>query len=201
MVSIFLAGRANKTVTDIISAWMSHPDGRIPAHSPNSDLMHSTTVPYTDIRPVRAALTSFSTQTIGKKVAREAESVVKLDSGLHVSIGKKYPETKLRREDFGEGTIPRVQAVIEEKQRVTLYLCNKIAMRRPRKRDGIVIERKTRPAAMVCPDYTRLVYHLTHRIYSGCHPCNCFPQLLPHGPGKSPAAHAQNSLSGFICSS
>ncbi|KAJ6602569.1 hypothetical protein DFH09DRAFT_899640 [Mycena vulgaris] len=111
MVSIFLAGRAKKTVANIITEWMAHPDGRIPAHSPNLDLMYSTTVPYNDIKPVRAALTAFSTQTIGKKVGDEAENAVKLSSGLHVSIGKKHPETKLRREDFGEGTIPRVQVL------------------------------------------------------------------------------------------
>ncbi|KAJ6559823.1 hypothetical protein B0H19DRAFT_1210268 [Mycena capillaripes] len=87
--------------------------------------------------------------TIGKKVGDEAETAVKLDSGLHVSIGTKHPETKLRREDFGEGTIPRVQSVIERDQRVTLYLFNKIAVRKPRKQDGVVVERKTRPAATV----------------------------------------------------
>ncbi|KAJ7752307.1 hypothetical protein B0H16DRAFT_1265379, partial [Mycena metata] len=54
MVSIILAGRSNKSVADIIAEWMAHPDGRIPADSTNSDLLYSTTVPYTDIRPVRA---------------------------------------------------------------------------------------------------------------------------------------------------
>ncbi|KAJ6521644.1 hypothetical protein DFH09DRAFT_1331060 [Mycena vulgaris] len=101
MVSIFLTGRAKKSVAKIITEWMAHPVGRIPAHSPNLDLMYSTTVPYSDIKPVRAALTAFSTQTIGKKVGDEAENAVKLSSGLHVSIGKKHPETKLRREDLG----------------------------------------------------------------------------------------------------
>ncbi|KAJ6558349.1 hypothetical protein B0H19DRAFT_906888, partial [Mycena capillaripes] len=123
MVSICLAGRAKETVADIISEWMAHPDGRIPVNSPNSDLMYSTTIPYTEIRPVRAALTSFSTQTIGKKVGDEAETAVKLDSGLH--------------------------SVIERDQRVTLYLFDKIAVRKPRKQDGVVVERKTRPAATV----------------------------------------------------
>ncbi|KAJ6629792.1 hypothetical protein B0H10DRAFT_2160400 [Mycena sp. CBHHK59/15] len=131
-VSIFLAGCSNETVADIIAEWMVHPDGRIPANSINSDLLYSTTVPYTRIRPVRAALTSFATQIVGKKVAVEAESAVKLNGGLHISIGKKHPETKLRREDFGEGTISRVQGVIEEKQPVTLYLFNCIAMRKAR---------------------------------------------------------------------
>ncbi|KAJ7440755.1 hypothetical protein FB451DRAFT_1344070 [Mycena latifolia] len=84
---------------------MAHPDGRIPANSPNRDLMYSTTVPHTDIQPVRAALTAFSTQTIGKKVADEAESA----------------------------------SVIEREQPVTLYLCRNIAMRKPRKREGVII--------------------------------------------------------------
>ncbi|KAK7059574.1 hypothetical protein R3P38DRAFT_2495738, partial [Favolaschia claudopus] len=63
MVSIFLAGRANETVADIVSEWMMHPDGRLPSSSPNSDLSFSTTIPYTEIRPVRAALTSFAVQS------------------------------------------------------------------------------------------------------------------------------------------
>ncbi|KAJ7291831.1 hypothetical protein C8J57DRAFT_1002999, partial [Mycena rebaudengoi] len=54
MVSAFLAGRAKKTVSHILTEWMASSDGRIPANSPNRDLMYSTTVPYTDIKPVRA---------------------------------------------------------------------------------------------------------------------------------------------------
>ncbi|KAJ6614033.1 hypothetical protein B0H10DRAFT_2268702, partial [Mycena sp. CBHHK59/15] len=123
MVSIFLAGRAQETVADIIALWMAHPDGRVPAHSPNLDLMYSTTQLYTNIRPVRAALTLFSTQTIGKKLADEAENTVKLSNGLH--------------------------ATIEREQPVTLYLFNNIAMRKPRKRNGVVLERKSRPPDMV----------------------------------------------------
>jgi hypothetical protein len=149
MVSIFLAGRAKKTVGNIISEWMAHPDGRIPAHSPNSDLMFSTTVPCTDIWPVRAALTAFSTQIIGKKVVAEAENAVSLRSGLHVLIGKRHPEMRLRREDIGEAALPRVKSIIEREQAVTLYLFNNIAMRKPRKRNGVMLERKQRPADMV----------------------------------------------------
>ncbi|KAJ7792476.1 hypothetical protein B0H14DRAFT_2623860 [Mycena olivaceomarginata] len=149
-VSIFLAGRAKKTAANIISEWMAHPDGRIPRDSPNSDLMYSATAPYTDIGPVRAALTAFATQTIGKKVAVEAETAVKLSSGLHVSIGAHHhPGTELRREDFGEATISRVQSVIERDQAVTLYLCENIAMRKSRTRAGVVLERKSRPADIV----------------------------------------------------
>jgi hypothetical protein len=145
MVSIFLAGRSTATVADILFEWMANPDGRIPEFSPNSDLMYSTTVPYTLIRPVRAGLTSFATQIIGKKVAVEAENAVKLSSGLHVSVGKRHPELRLEREDIGEETIPRVEAVFQREQGVTLYLCNNIAMRKPRVRGGVTLTRKARP--------------------------------------------------------
>ncbi|KAJ7231366.1 hypothetical protein C8J57DRAFT_967559, partial [Mycena rebaudengoi] len=54
MVSTFLAERAGKTVADIITEWMASPDGRITADSPNRELLFSTTVPYTVMKPVRA---------------------------------------------------------------------------------------------------------------------------------------------------
>jgi hypothetical protein len=146
MVSIFLAGRAKKTVGNIISEWMAPPDGRIPAHSPNSDLMFSTTVPYTDIRPVRAALTAFSTQIIGNKVVAEPENAANLRSALYVPICKRHPEMRLRRGNIGEA---RVNSIIEREQAVTLYLFNNIAMRKPRRRNGVILERKKCPPDMV----------------------------------------------------
>ncbi|KAJ7079843.1 hypothetical protein C8R44DRAFT_909020 [Mycena epipterygia] len=147
MVSRFLAGRADNSVSDILAEWMATPDGRIPARSPNRDLMYSTSVPYTTIKPVRAALTSFATQIIGKKVAYEAECAVHITSGLHVSIGpnSKHPETQLQRHHIGAETIPLVRAIIDKQQPVTVFLCNNIAMRRPRTRAGAVLVRKTRP--------------------------------------------------------
>ncbi|KAJ7735335.1 hypothetical protein B0H16DRAFT_1256415, partial [Mycena metata] len=131
MVSRFLGGRAENSVSDILAAWMASPDGRVPAHSPNRNLMYSTSIPYTTIKPVRAALTSFATQIIGKKVACEAESAVHISSGLH--------------------------AVIEKQQPVTVFLCNNIAMRRPRTRAGVVLVRKTRPPETV-------IHVMTHAI-------------------------------------
>ncbi|KAJ7672981.1 hypothetical protein DFH06DRAFT_1319207 [Mycena polygramma] len=130
----------------IVEQWMKDPAGRIPRYSTSKDLMFSTTTPFTEIGPVRAALTTFSTQTVGKKVAREAENAVKLTSGLHVSVGVRGPETKLHWSDIGANTIPHVESVIEAEQRVAVYLFDKIAMRKPRKRNGIVLERKTRPS-------------------------------------------------------
>ncbi|KAJ7937700.1 hypothetical protein B0H13DRAFT_2412744 [Mycena leptocephala] len=121
MVSAFLAGRGKRTVANIVNEWMKDPLGRIPRYSSAESLMFSTTIPFTEIGPVRAALTTFSTQTIGKKVGEEAENAVKLTSGLHVA------------------------SVIEREQPVTVYMFDKIGMRKPRKRNGVVLERKIRP--------------------------------------------------------
>ncbi|KAJ7200182.1 hypothetical protein GGX14DRAFT_317446, partial [Mycena pura] len=54
MVSKFLGGHTTDSVSDIITEWMASPDGRIAANSPNRELLYSTTVPYTQIKPVRA---------------------------------------------------------------------------------------------------------------------------------------------------
>ncbi|KAJ7119049.1 hypothetical protein C8R44DRAFT_550637, partial [Mycena epipterygia] len=54
MVSAFLAGRGKRTVANIIEEWMRDPSSRIPHNSSDSDLMFSTTIPYTDIGPVHA---------------------------------------------------------------------------------------------------------------------------------------------------
>ncbi|KAJ7842924.1 hypothetical protein B0H13DRAFT_2364986 [Mycena leptocephala] len=145
MVSAFLAGRGKRTVANIVNEWMKDPLGRIPRYSSAESLMFSTTILFTEIGPVRAALTTFSTQTIGKKVGEEAENAVKLTSGLHVSVGVRGPETKLHWSDVGANTIPQVESVIEREQPVTVYMFDKIGMRKPRKRNGVVLERKIRP--------------------------------------------------------
>ncbi|KAJ7711541.1 hypothetical protein B0H14DRAFT_2645722, partial [Mycena olivaceomarginata] len=113
MVSAFLAGRGKRTVANIVNEWMKDPLGRIPRYSSAESLMFSTTILFTEIGPVRAALTTFSTQTIGKKVGEEAENAVKLTSRLHVSVGVRGPETKLHWSDVGANTIPQVESVIE----------------------------------------------------------------------------------------
>ncbi|KAJ7685854.1 hypothetical protein B0H17DRAFT_941123 [Mycena rosella] len=146
MVSSFLAGRGKRIVAHIVEQWLKDPAGRIPQNSDANKFMFSTTIPYTEIGPVRAALTTFSTQTVGKKLSQEAESAVKLTNGLHVSVGVRNPEKKVHWNVLGADTIPQVEAVIAKEQPTTVYLFYKIAMRKPRRRNGVILERKTRPA-------------------------------------------------------
>jgi hypothetical protein len=76
-------------------------------------------------------LTTFSTQTIGKRVAREVENAVKLTNGLHVAV--RGPETKLHWNNISPIIIPHVETVIEREQPVIVYMFDEIVMRKPRK--------------------------------------------------------------------
>ncbi|KAJ7104701.1 hypothetical protein C8R44DRAFT_542106, partial [Mycena epipterygia] len=104
MVKSFLGGTANYTPSDILTCWMTSPDGVLHAYSPDSADMYSTETPYTQIGPVRAALTSLSLQTVGDFLARGAETAV-LD--LHLKPAS--------------------------------YILERIATRKPRTCDGVII--------------------------------------------------------------
>ena len=86
IVQHFMHGRGTYGPADILNNWMQHPYGADERHS---DLMYSTSVPYLEIKPIRPALTAFAAQTVKAKMIHEAESTVKLSSGLHVAVTPK----------------------------------------------------------------------------------------------------------------
>ena len=117
---------------DILNNWMQHPYG---ADERQSHLMYSTSVPYLEIRPVRPALTAFAAQTVKAKIIHEAESVVKLSSGLHVAVTckqqKKSLEMRLDWPDIGAATFDKVQGIIQEKQPLTWSLIMEVTSQPP----------------------------------------------------------------------
>jgi len=68
-VQKFLTGQTRYNPAHIINFWFCHPDGRL---EQQSDLMYSTTVPYTEIKPVRPCLTSFAVQIVERRLVQEA---------------------------------------------------------------------------------------------------------------------------------
>ncbi|KAJ7805931.1 hypothetical protein B0H14DRAFT_2526395 [Mycena olivaceomarginata] len=117
MVSKFLRGDGDHTPSDIIACWMKSPYGVVASGSRESEEMYSTTIPYTAIRSVRPALTSFALQTMGEHLARGSE------------------------------TISVVGGILESHLGAAFYLLDLIARRKPRKRDGIqLLPRKSRPS-------------------------------------------------------
>ncbi|KAJ7891465.1 hypothetical protein B0H13DRAFT_1625931 [Mycena leptocephala] len=147
MVKSFLGGKGKYTPSDILAFWMSSPDGVLHAHDPDLANMFSTDTPYTEIGPVRAALTSFALQTVGNHLARGAERAVQASSGLQVSLTNKNPAKKSGWLRIGENTIPFVSDVLDNHLKPAFYLLEQIAVRKSRTRDGVVMApRKHRPA-------------------------------------------------------
>jgi hypothetical protein len=87
----FIRGTGKYTAGMILECWLKSPDGRLSNVSESAtDLMYSTaSTPYTDIKNVHMALTSFAVQIVHKKLIAEAKQAVKLSSGLHASAKKK----------------------------------------------------------------------------------------------------------------
>jgi hypothetical protein len=111
--------------------------------------MYSTTVPYTEIKPVRPCLTSFTVQIVERRLVQEAINAVKPSSGLHAVASRKSALKKAEWVDVGATTAPEVSGVLRNLQPLTWYYLTQIATRKPRVRGGIVQVRKRRPVEVV----------------------------------------------------
>jgi hypothetical protein len=133
----------------VLDAWFQGPDGSISKDSEAADLMYSTTVPFLDIKPVRAALSSFAVQVIQQRVVKEAEDAIKPSSGLHASVKDKTNPKAMIWADIGASTTSRVAEILQKHQPVTMDLMMRIAARQPRIRNGVAAVRKFRPVEAV----------------------------------------------------
>ena len=124
----FLQGTSKHTPATILDTWFRSPDGRISEGLPDLDLMYSIDTPYTEIKPVRAALTLFAAQLIEKKLVREAKDAVKVGSGLHASSKRKIGSDTVQWSDVGSATVLQVADVIQKHQPFTWNYMMHIAM-------------------------------------------------------------------------
>ncbi|KAJ7717441.1 hypothetical protein B0H16DRAFT_1700968 [Mycena metata] len=147
MASTFLGGRGRYTPSAILTCWLKSADGVLPAGSPHHAEMFSSEKPYTSIGPIRPALTSFALQTVGRFFARRAEDAIKSSSGLHASVRNKHKQEGVTWAKFGSDTISVVGGILEHHLSAAWYLMDKIAMRKPRTREGVVVVRKSRPSS------------------------------------------------------
>ncbi|RDB16715.1 hypothetical protein Hypma_002556 [Hypsizygus marmoreus] len=146
VVQHFLNGHGKHAPSDVVKLWMEHPYGRKFKDSP---LMFSTTTPYTDIKPVRPALTSFAAQLVEKQLVREVEQAVKPSSGLHLAISTKTIGKTIGWTDIGATTVEETRDTIKQHQPLTWALIMKLASRPPRVRNGITLACKDRPPDVV----------------------------------------------------
>jgi hypothetical protein len=82
--------------------------------------MYSTTTPYLEIKPARAAPTSFAVQVVEEKLVKEAVRAVRPSSGLHATAKKKDGQ-RIEWADIGAATVSRVAEVIRLHQPLTWH--------------------------------------------------------------------------------
>jgi len=124
-------GTAGKGIGFILDAWFQSGEEDGAERS-----MHFTmSVPYRNIRSARPALTSFAAQVVKKELVQEAEAAVQPRSGLHAMQQVSWADVR-------STTVSSVADVIQKLQPLTWELVTEICARPPRKRDGVVVERK-----------------------------------------------------------
>jgi len=83
------------------------------------------------------------------KLVREAKAAVKPSSGLHVSVKPTKNQRRLQWVDVGSTTSSMVEEIFRQHQPLTWDYLTAIATAEPRKRNGVLQERKIRPVNRV----------------------------------------------------
>jgi hypothetical protein len=169
LTSHFLRGHGKFTPAQIIDAWFCTPDGRIASNSPDMDLMYSTATPYTEIKPIRAALTSFAAQVVGKKLVSEVKKAVDVKSGLHATAKKQYGQ-KVEWSDIGAATASNVAKIFKQHQPLTWHYMVTIAQGPSRKNRRKKADNDNRRPAEMVRELFPLVQHSSHE--------NCRSRLM-----------------------
>ncbi|KAG1745489.1 uncharacterized protein EDB91DRAFT_1050099, partial [Suillus paluster] len=111
----------------IIHAWLNSPYTKVPANSPDTNLTFQLETPYKEIKPAKAALTSFAAQILTDELVREAESAMKPTSGLHSMLPSKSNPKEKEWADIGATTMEKVSAIIQKHQPLTWHYLTTIA--------------------------------------------------------------------------
>ncbi|KAF8147032.1 hypothetical protein K438DRAFT_1989998 [Mycena galopus ATCC 62051] len=146
-VQNFLAGKTMFTVSHIIHAWMTSPDGRGHDEMP----LFETERSYLDIGPVRQALAAFAAQNTGDFLGSESRAAVARGSGLYASIGNETHSTSDSDDDADvqwadlSDAIPRAPSHFRRIQQLAYHFLSIVAEPTARSRDGELMLRKSRP--------------------------------------------------------
>jgi hypothetical protein len=100
-VQAFLSGWSQHSLGEILDIWWCHRDGHLDC---DSELMYSTSTPFSEIKPVCPAL-SFAVQKVKDKLVQEAKDAVLPSSGLHATTSD-HSTRKANWVDIGTTTIP-----------------------------------------------------------------------------------------------
>jgi hypothetical protein len=122
----FLSGRDHYTVSKLLeSMWITF-DGA--GH--NSVEMYSVTIPYLEIGPARAAISSFAAQIVEAQLIQEAQAGIDKDNGMHASI-KTRNDGRVEWASIGASLIPTIQANLSQHMSLAFQYMLQITSPRP----------------------------------------------------------------------
>ena len=104
-----LNGKGGHFLADILNAWWMASDGDNP-----SDEMYSVTTPYTEMKGIRPALSSFAAQIIEAQLVQEARVAVQESSGLHASVTSKTENGLVEWANLGASLVTRARNAGQE---------------------------------------------------------------------------------------
>ncbi|KAJ3773051.1 hypothetical protein FB446DRAFT_788168 [Lentinula raphanica] len=172
----FLGGRCQHHPGEIIHNWYSSPDGRLGENDDAASLMWSSCEPkYSQIKHIRACLTSFAAQICIEHAVRQAKNAVKPNNGLHVRLSAKGDSGSYSASlhtdwaDIGSNTVSRVGDIFRTHEP---FLYDFLSCVASGKIDGDLV-RKTRPIDIV----------VTHSIAALNFSLNRFANWLPVAQG------------------
>ncbi|KAG1750427.1 uncharacterized protein EDB91DRAFT_1244005 [Suillus paluster] len=149
-VQHFLRGRTKYTPADIIHAWFHSPDGILSENDPELNFMFAITPPYTDLKGVRPALSSFAAQTVKQKLVADIKHAVRPGNGLHVSFAPSESRQSSDWDDIGSMTVTKIEETLRKEQPLAMVLLEAIATGPQRKHRGKDTQRRIRPVRLVC---------------------------------------------------
>jgi hypothetical protein len=158
----FLNGKGQYFLADILSAWWASGDG-----DEFSETMFSVTTPYTEMKSVRPALSSFAAQIVEARLLQEACAAVHESSGLHASVTSKTQDGLVEWADLGASLMPTAQAALQMYQPLTFHYMCRIAEPKCRKRKGEIKMRSYRPPDLVSSNIRSACSYPS--TLSGCH--------------------------------
>lgn len=119
----------------------------------NSDQMYSVETPYTQIRPVCAAMSLFVAQIVEAQLIDEAQTAIHEMSGLHASVAGETNDGSVQWVDIGATLIPTVKTALETHQPLAFHYMQKIAEPKPHTKNGTIAVRTYRPPELVSQMY------------------------------------------------
>ncbi|KAJ3833128.1 hypothetical protein F5878DRAFT_570093, partial [Lentinula raphanica] len=178
-VEKFLGGQCQHHPGEIIHNWYSSPDGRLGKNDDAAYLMWSSCEPkYSQIKHIRACLTSFAAQICIEHAVRQAKNAVKPNNGLHVRLSAKGDSGSYSNSlhtdwaDIGSNTVSRVGDIFRTHEP---FLYDFLSCVASGKIDGDLV-RKTRPIDIV----------VTHSIAALNFSLNRFANWATKAAGSNP---------------